>query len=77
MLAWAKRWGDCWWPVPEGRARAASQPVPTRRRAADLLPAAGGRGWVGEREIELLHGVGVAVVHNPVANMILGSASAR
>jgi 5-methylthioadenosine/S-adenosylhomocysteine deaminase len=47
-------------------------------RAADVglleVPVVAGHGiWVGEREIDLLGGAGVAVVHNPVANMILGS----
>jgi 5-methylthioadenosine/S-adenosylhomocysteine deaminase len=47
-----------------------------RAAAVGLLevPVVAGHGiWVGEREIDLLHGAGVAVVHNPVANMILGS----
>jgi 5-methylthioadenosine/S-adenosylhomocysteine deaminase len=47
-------------------------------RAADVglleVPVVAGHGiWVGEPEIALLAGAGVAVVHNPVANMILGS----
>jgi cytosine/adenosine deaminase-related metal-dependent hydrolase len=47
-------------------------------RAADVglleMPVVAGHGiWIGDREIELLHRAGVAVVHNPVANMILGS----
>jgi 5-methylthioadenosine/S-adenosylhomocysteine deaminase len=50
----------------------------TVERAADVglleVPVVAGHGiWVGEREIGLLAGAGVAVVHNPVANMILGS----
>jgi 5-methylthioadenosine/S-adenosylhomocysteine deaminase len=50
----------------------------TVERAADVglldLPVVAGHGiWVSEREIGLLAGAGVAVVHNPVANMILGS----
>jgi 5-methylthioadenosine/S-adenosylhomocysteine deaminase len=47
-------------------------------RAADVglfeVPVVAGHGiWVSEPEIRLLAGAGVAVVHNPVANMILGS----
>jgi cytosine/adenosine deaminase-related metal-dependent hydrolase len=47
-------------------------------RAADVglfeVPVVAGHAiWVGEREIGLLAGAGVAVAHNPVANMILGS----
>jgi 5-methylthioadenosine/S-adenosylhomocysteine deaminase len=47
-------------------------------RAADVglleVPVVAGHGiWVGEPEIALLAGAGVAVIHNPVANMILGS----
>jgi 5-methylthioadenosine/S-adenosylhomocysteine deaminase len=47
-------------------------------RAADVglldVPVVAGHGiWVTGREIALLAGAGVAVVHNPVANMILGS----
>jgi cytosine/adenosine deaminase-related metal-dependent hydrolase len=47
-------------------------------RAADdgllEVPVVAGHGiWVGEQEIALLAGAGAAVVHNPVANMILGS----
>ncbi len=47
-------------------------------RAADAglleVPVVAGHGiWVSEGEIRLLAGAGVAVVHNPVANMILGS----
>jgi 5-methylthioadenosine/S-adenosylhomocysteine deaminase len=50
----------------------------TVERAADVglleVPVVAGHGiWVGEPEIALLAGAGVAVVHNPVANMILGS----
>jgi cytosine/adenosine deaminase-related metal-dependent hydrolase len=50
----------------------------TVERAADVglleVPVVAGHGiWVGEREIGLLADAGVAVVHNPVANMILGS----
>jgi cytosine/adenosine deaminase-related metal-dependent hydrolase len=50
----------------------------TVERAADVglleVPVVAGHGiWVGQREIALLAGAGVAVVHNPVANMILGS----
>lgn len=50
----------------------------TVERAADVglleVPVVAGHGiWVGEREIGLLAGAGVALVHNPVANMILGS----
>ncbi|HEV3013509.1 MAG TPA: amidohydrolase family protein, partial [Actinomycetota bacterium] len=38
------------------------------------VPVVAGHGiWVSEAEIHLLAGAGVAVVHNPVANMILGS----
>jgi 5-methylthioadenosine/S-adenosylhomocysteine deaminase len=51
-------------------------------RAADVglleVPVVAGHGiWVGEAEIALLAGAGVAVVHNPVANMILGSGVCR
>jgi 5-methylthioadenosine/S-adenosylhomocysteine deaminase len=47
-------------------------------RAADVglldVPVVAGHGiWVVEPEIALLAGAGVAVVHNPVADMILGS----
>jgi cytosine/adenosine deaminase-related metal-dependent hydrolase len=47
-------------------------------RAADVglleVPVVAGHGiWVVEPEIDLLAGAGAAVVHNPVANMILGS----
>jgi 5-methylthioadenosine/S-adenosylhomocysteine deaminase len=47
-------------------------------RASDVglleVPVVAGHGiWVSEPEIALLAGAGVAVVHNPVANMILGS----
>jgi 5-methylthioadenosine/S-adenosylhomocysteine deaminase len=50
----------------------------TVERAADVglleVPVVAGHGiWVGEREVALLARAGVAVVHNPVANMILGS----
>jgi 5-methylthioadenosine/S-adenosylhomocysteine deaminase len=50
----------------------------TVERAADVglleVPVVAGHGiWVGEREIALLAGAGVAVVHTPVAYMILGS----
>jgi 5-methylthioadenosine/S-adenosylhomocysteine deaminase len=47
-------------------------------RAADVglleVPVVAGHGiWVSQPEIDLLAGAGVAVVHNPVANMILAS----
>jgi 5-methylthioadenosine/S-adenosylhomocysteine deaminase len=47
-------------------------------RAADIglleVPVVAGHGiWVSEPEIRLLAGAGVAIVHNPVANMLLGS----
>jgi 5-methylthioadenosine/S-adenosylhomocysteine deaminase len=47
-------------------------------RAADVglfeVPVVAGHAiWVGQGEIGLLAGAGVAVAHNPVANMILGS----
>jgi 5-methylthioadenosine/S-adenosylhomocysteine deaminase len=47
-------------------------------RAADVglfeVPVVAAHGiWLSGPEIELLAGAGVAVVHNPVANMILGS----
>ena len=50
----------------------------TVERAADVglldVPVVAGHGiWVVESEIAVLAGAGVAVVHNPVANMILGS----
>jgi 5-methylthioadenosine/S-adenosylhomocysteine deaminase len=50
----------------------------TVQRAADVglfeVPVVAGHGiWVGQPEIDLLAGAGVAVVHNPVANMLLGS----
>jgi 5-methylthioadenosine/S-adenosylhomocysteine deaminase len=50
----------------------------TVERAADVglfeVPVVAGHAiWVGQGEIGLLAGAGVAVAHNPVANMILGS----
>jgi cytosine/adenosine deaminase-related metal-dependent hydrolase len=47
-------------------------------RAADVglleVPVVAGHGiWLSEAEIRLLAGAGVSLVHNPVANMILGS----
>jgi cytosine/adenosine deaminase-related metal-dependent hydrolase len=50
----------------------------TVERAADVglleVPVVAGHGiWVSQREIGLLAGAGAAVVHNPVANMLLGS----
>jgi 5-methylthioadenosine/S-adenosylhomocysteine deaminase len=42
------------------------------------VPVVAGHGiWVNEPEIELLGDAGVAIVHNPVANMILGSGVCR
>jgi len=42
------------------------------------VPVVAGHGiWVGDEEMELLAGAGVAIVHNPVANMILGSGICR
>jgi 5-methylthioadenosine/S-adenosylhomocysteine deaminase len=50
----------------------------TAERAADVglfeVPVVAGHAiWVDEAEVGLLAGAGVAVAHNPVANMILGS----
>jgi cytosine/adenosine deaminase-related metal-dependent hydrolase len=42
------------------------------------VPVIAGHGiWVSEPEVDLLAGAGVAVAHNPVANMILGSGVCR
>jgi 5-methylthioadenosine/S-adenosylhomocysteine deaminase len=74
------------WAVHTHLAEVREEVVEARRRwgrtsverAADVglfeVPVVAGHGiWVGEGEIRLLAGAGVAVVHNPVANMILGS----
>jgi 5-methylthioadenosine/S-adenosylhomocysteine deaminase len=74
------------WAVHTHLAEVREEVVEARRRwgrtsverAADVglfeVPVVAGHAiWVGEGEIGLLATAGVAVVHNPVANMILGS----
>jgi 5-methylthioadenosine/S-adenosylhomocysteine deaminase len=86
LAASARAARDHGWAVHTHLAEVREELVEARRRwgrstverAADVglfeVPVVAGHGiWVDQREIDLLARAGVAVVHNPVANMILGS----
>jgi 5-methylthioadenosine/S-adenosylhomocysteine deaminase len=86
LAASAKQAGDHGWAVHTHLAEVREEVVQARlrwgrtavERAADVglleVPVVAGHGiWLSQEEIGLLADAGVAVVHNPVANMILGS----
>jgi 5-methylthioadenosine/S-adenosylhomocysteine deaminase len=86
LAASARAARDHGWAVHTHLAEVREELVEARRRwgrstverAADVglleVPVVAGHGiWIDQREIDLLARAEVAVVHNPVANMILGS----